>query len=246
MSGTWQQIEIAGKPAEVFDFGPDRPPRFGILYLHDFNQTKLRDHPSLTNLLEQFDFACICPSGKRCWWVDRICQEFDANISPERYLLEAVLPFFQTRWKLDPRAIGLSGVEMGGQGALRLAFKYPERFPVVAAISPAIEYHEWYYRDTPIMEMYSSKEQCRQDTAPMHVHPSSFPPHIFFCCDPADSEWFRGNDRLHEKLAALGVTHQCDLENTVGKGSWNYCAKMAEPAFHFLAAGLERESRRLL
>ena len=132
-------------------------------------------------------------------------------MTPERYLLHSVVPFFRERWGLTPRGIGLMGISMGGQGALRLAFKHPDLFPVVAAIAPAIEYHELYGQGTPIDEMYDSKEQCRQDTAPMHIHPSKFPPHIFFCIDPADAAWYRGNDRLHEKLSALGVPHEIDL-----------------------------------
>ena len=243
MAGTWQQIEIAGKRAQMFDLG--RAPRFGILYLHDFANTILHDDLHFAELFERYSFACICPEGKRCWWVDRICAEFDDVISPERYLLDSVLSEIEARWSLRPPAIGLLGYEMGGQGALRMAFKYPQRFPAVAAITPAIEYHEWYYRDTPIMDMYTSKEQCRQDTAPMHVHPTNFPPHIYFSCDPAEREWFRGADRLHEKLAALGITHQCDLKTSIG-GGWPYFEKMAEPALRFLSAGLEKESRRLL
>ena len=86
-----------------------------------------------------------------------------------------------------------------------MAFKHPQLFAVVAAISPAIEYHERYYGGTPLDDMYDSKEQCRQDTVPMHIHPSNQPPHVFYCIDPTDDEWYRGCDRLHEKLTALGV-----------------------------------------
>ncbi len=135
---------------------------------------------------------------------------------------------------------------MGGQGALRLAFKHPDLFPVVAALSSAIEYHELYGQGSSIDEMYDSKEQCRQDTAPMHLHPSKFPPHIFFCIDPTDAAWYRGNDRLHEKLSALGVPHQFDLSTQAGGHSWDYFIQMAERAVRFIYQGLEQESRRLL
>ena len=37
----------------------------------------------------------------------------------------------------------------------------------------------------------------------LHVHPHDWPPNVWFACDP-DSPWLRGNDRLHEKLMALG------------------------------------------
>jgi S-formylglutathione hydrolase len=116
----------------------------------------------------------------------------------------------------------------------------------VAAIASALDYHELYGRGLSIDNMYDSKEQCRQDTALLHVHPAHFPLHIFFCIDPADRDWFRGNDRLHEKLAALGVSHEVDLTTRAGGHSWDYFNHMAGRTIRFLVAGLETESRRLL
>ena len=94
--------------------------------------------------------------------------------------------------------------------------------------------------------MYDSKEQCRQDTAALHIHPSRQPPHLFFCIDPADQQWYRGNDRLHEKLNALGVAHTCDLTTQAGGHSWAYFNSVAERVMKFVFSGLEQESRRLL
>jgi S-formylglutathione hydrolase len=127
-----------------------------------------------------------------------------------------------------------------------MAFKYPNLFPVVAAVSAAIEHHELYGQDTELDRMYESKEQCRQDTAIMHVSPSGAPPHIFFCIDPDDREWFRGNDRLHEKLNALGIAHTADLHTRAGGHSWTYFDRMARTVEQFIVDGLVQESRRLL
>jgi S-formylglutathione hydrolase len=132
---------------------------------------------------------------------------------------------------------------MGGQGALRLSFQHPKLFPVVAAIAPSIEYDQLYGRGLPIDEMYDSKEQCRQDTALLHVHPAHYPPYIFFCANPKDPVWYRGSDRLHEKLGALGIPHTCDLTTRTESG---YADSQAGPALRFLTAGLEQEGRRLL
>jgi S-formylglutathione hydrolase len=243
--GVWSAGTIGGKLADIYDPpGADRP-RFGVLYLHDIGQTTLRDHALITSQLGQMRLACVCPQGGRFWWVDRICPEFDSQLSPEHYLLERVAPFFRERWGLGPRAIGLLGFCMGGQGVLRLAFRHAAVFPVVAAVSSTIEFHEVYGQGSPLDEMYDSKEQCRQDTAAMHIHPSQFPPHLFFCIDP-DDPWFRGNDQLHEKLAALGVPHECDLTSRAGGHSWRYFNHVAERVVRFLHAGLDQESRRLL
>ena len=99
---------------------------------------------------------------------------------------------------------------------------------------------------SPLDDMYNSKEQCRQDTAPLHVPPHEYPPHIFFCIDPTDQAWYRGNDRLHEKLIALGIPHEIDFTTRAGGHSWDYFNHMAERVVRFLVAGLEQESRRLL
>jgi S-formylglutathione hydrolase len=245
MNGAWSVVEIAGKQADVYD-PPGERPRFGILYLHPLGLETLHANAAFTALFDELRLGCICPHAGRCWWADRICPEFDAKITPERYLRDAVVPYFQTRWGLVPPGIGLLGISMGGQGALRLAFKHPRLFPTVAAISSALDHHELYGQGLPLDEMYDSKEQCRQDTAILHIHPTHHPPHIFFCIDPDDRLWFRGNDRLHEKLSALGVEHQADLVTRAGGHSWQYFDHMADRAVRFLNAGLEQESRRLL
>ena len=239
----WSRQDIAGKSAEVFD--PAGGPRFGLIHLHGVGEETYADKPVFTRLLGELRLACVCPRGRRSWWGDSVCPEFDPAISPERYLLESVVPFLAARWGLRDRQIGLTGISMGGQGALRLAFKHPATFPVVAGIAPAIDYHELYGQGSPIDEMYDSKEQCRQDTALMHIHPSQQPPHIFFCVDPDDG-WHRGNDRLHEKLSALGVAHTCDLETRAGGHTWDYYNAVFEQVLRLVVDGLEQEARRLL
>jgi S-formylglutathione hydrolase len=246
MSGAWSQREIAGKTADVYEpSGPSRP-RFGVLYLHGADEATLRDQPTFMRLFEEFRLACVCPFGGQSWWTDRPCPAFDANTTAERYLLQSILPYFREHWGFGPRFVGLLGLGMGGQGALRLAFKYPELLPVVAVVAPAIECHELYGAGLSLDEIYDSKEQCRQDTVPMHVHPARYPPHLFFCMDPEDVWWFRGSDRLHEKLAALGIPHETDFSTRASEANGSYFDRVGERAVRFLVQGLEQESRRLL
>src|SRR5437764_5275752 len=136
----WTTVDIAGKTADVFDPPTASRPRFALLYLHGIGLETLATSPIYTHLLETNQLACVCPHGQRSWWADRVCAEFDPQVTPERHLLGAVVPFFHERWKLAPRALAVQGICMGGQGVLRLAFKHPDVFAVVAAISPAVEY----------------------------------------------------------------------------------------------------------
>ena len=245
MSGGWERIDLGGKPADVYEPEAHRP-SFGVLFLHPLREETLAGNAVYTGLLDELRLACVCPHAPRTWWTDRVLPSFDPAVSAERHLLDAVLPYFAARWGFAPPAVGLLGVSAGGQGALRLAFRHPRTFPIVAAVAPLLDHHDWYGSGTSLDELYDSKEQCRQDSALLHIHPSHFPPHLFFCVDPADALWFRGNDRLHDKLAALGVPHECDLTTSGGGHTWDYFNRMADRAVRFVEGGLREMSRRLL
>ena len=216
-----------------------------MLFLHDADEQTLRGRTAFIRPFDELGLACVCPHGGQSWWVDRTGPAFAGPLTPER------LPA-RCGGALVPRALGRGAARArparrrhGRAGALRLAFKHPDLFPVVAGIASAIDYHELYGSGTPLDEMYDSKEQCRQDTAPLHVHPSHSPPHVFFAVDP-DDPWCRGNDRLHEKLSALGVAHEIDLTTSAGGHSWAYFERLADRAVRFVHAGLVQEGRRLL
>ena len=89
----------------------------------------------------------------RSWWTDRICPEFDRQLTAERHLLDNILPYIEQRWGTKNRQVGLLGTSRGGQGALRIAYKHPDRFPVVAAIAPGIDYQARFDDDDVIQQM---------------------------------------------------------------------------------------------
>lgn len=246
MNGTWTTVEIAGKQVDIYDLASGSRPRFGALYLHGIGLETLKDNHHYSSLFDELGIACICPYGQRSWWADRICEEFDSTTTAEHHVIKKVLPCFEQRWGLRARSVAIFGISMGGQGALRMAFKHPKLFPVVAGIASALDHYEIYGQGTTLDDMYNSKEQCRQDGALLHIHPSEQPPHIYFSIDPTDEIWHRGNDRLHEKLSALGVRHTCDLTTQAGGHSWDYFNAMADPTIRFMAEGLQQESFRLL
>jgi S-formylglutathione hydrolase FrmB len=185
----------------------------------------------------------MAPYGGRCWWVNRLCPDFDPQLTPERHVLDNVMPSISQRWNAQPPRIGLLGTSMGGQGALRLAYKYPQKFPAVAAISPALDYHTRYDEDEILQTMYPEPEAARQETALLYIHPLNWPRHQYFCCDPTDYRWWDGADRLRMKLYSLGVPHECDLETSGGSHGFEYYNLMAERAIKFLVDGLDQVRR---
>lgn len=243
----WTTVEIAGHPCHVFEPGTVSPHGYTILYLHGSEVEHLADQPRITRQLEQHGLRAIAPVTGKTWWSDRIASEFDSQMSVEQYLLKQVLPYMVVRWECRPPQIALLGVSMGGQGALRLAYKYPNTFPVVAAIFPAIDFQQKIDEGDPTLSsMYRDTEDARQDTATLHIHPLNWPRHQWFCCDPEDVRWWDSADRLRMKLFSLGVPHECDLETQAGGHTWKYVTRMTDPAFDFLLKSLEQERMRMV
>lgn len=243
--GQWQQVEIGGKSADVFFPAKRGLENYAVLFLHGHGLMTLKDNAIYTGQLERLGLACVCPSGRRSWWGDRICCEFDQHISPTAYLRQDVLPWMAEHCQSAPPAIALLGVSMGGQGALRLAYRFPEQFPIVAALAPAVDFQIWHGRGFPLDEMYDTAEAARQDTATLLLHPLNWPRHQLLMCDPDDAEWFEGTERLASKLYSTGIPFEKDLTTQHGGHSWDYFNHIAARVMEFLVERLDQERRRL-
>jgi S-formylglutathione hydrolase FrmB len=238
----WTTATVGGHAVDCFR--PPGPTAGAMLFLHPVGGEMPRTNAMYTAAFARHALAVVAPFGGQGWWADRLCPEFDAHIPPEAHLLQAVLPWAEAEFGRSIRAI--AGISMGGQGALRLGFKYAGRFPVVASVAGAFDVQEYFGRGTPLDGMYRSREACRQDTAILHLRPPDVPPHIGFVCDPTDELWFRGNDRLAEKLSAYGMPFTADLTTTAGGHSWAYFDAMADWLAGYVVAGLQNSARRLM
>ncbi len=242
---------MAGHEVSVFEPDEPHPHGFTVIYLHAVGLEDLADDPVFTAELARHGLRAIAPHTGESWWCDRIYDEFDAERTAERYVVEDVRAAAADWWNVRPPRIGLLGTSMGGQGALRMAYKYPDQFPVAAAISPAIDYHVWLERPMPqgeiaaaLGKLYRDTEDARQDTATQHLQPLNWPRHQFFASDPAD-HWHESAERLQRKLYSLGIPHECDLATEAGGHGWDYFRGMAPRAIDFIVKGLERERLRV-
>jgi S-formylglutathione hydrolase FrmB len=246
--GNWSDVTVSGHRCRIFEPAAPSPHGYTVIYLHCNRSASLCGYPAFTREFERLGLRVIEPVTGQSWWTDRIWYDFDPHISAEAYVLARVVPYVAERWNAQPPAIALLGVSMGGQGALRMAYKHPNVFPTVAAISPAVDFQKRIDEgiDPGLDVMYRDIEDARQDTATLHIHPLNWPRHQFFCCDPADVRWHESVDRLRMKLWSLGVPFECDLETSAGGHSFEYASHMAPRTIDFMANSLEQERLRVV
>lgn len=234
----WSEDQVDGHAVGVFEPSTETPNGV-VLFLHGHGVVALRENPVFTQLFEAAGLIAVCPNGGRSWWLDLVCDDFDAGRSPQEWILESLVPWIEARWSIVPPQIALLGVSMGGQGVQQLSYRHPRTFPVVAAVSPAIDFHQLYGQNLPLDAMFETVEDARQATVVLNLNPLNWPRHQWFCCDPDDIDWFDGCARLGMKLSSSGIMHERDLETRAGGHTWDYFNRMAPAAIEHIVQGLE-------
>ncbi len=195
--------------------------------------------------MHELQLVVVAPNAGPIWALDVPLPDATDGMTPRQSLIDKIFPAVEQLAQGTVPPIGLLGFGMGGQAALRLAYDYPHRFPVVAAIEPKIDFHLYVrYGHELLSGMFADDEAARQHTAILHAHPLNWPRKQFFCCDP-ETDWFDGSDRLRMKLAATGIPFECDLESTCEGDSGAYATLQTAKAIQFLCRGLESERLRL-
>ena len=126
-------------------FDQDKARKFPVLYyLHGLGDNE----QSLLNLggwdmIEELrrqnkvgEFIVLAPAGGHGFFINSA----DGKIRYEDFLLKEFIPQMEKKYRGEgTRATrGITGISMGGYGALRLAFKYPNEFAAVSGQMPAL------------------------------------------------------------------------------------------------------------
>jgi len=82
------------------------------------------------------DFLIVAPEGGRSFYINSA----DNSLRYSDFFLQEFMPYIESRYRVRPGRQGraITGVSMGGYGALRFAFARPELFSAVSAQSAAL------------------------------------------------------------------------------------------------------------
>jgi S-formylglutathione hydrolase FrmB len=82
------------------------------------------------------DFLIVAPEGRRSFYVNSA----DGSVRYSDFFLQEFMPAIEHKYRIRPGRAGraISGISMGGYGALRFAFAHPELFSAVSAQSAAL------------------------------------------------------------------------------------------------------------
>ncbi len=172
------------------------------------------------------EFLIVAPEGGRTFYINSA----DGSTLYSDFFLQEFVPLIETKYRInkDRNFRAISGISMGGYGALRFAFSHPEMFSAVSAQSAAlitetpqeldigtrsgaplgkllaavfgnpIEAHHWK-NNSPFVLATRNQAGVRKLN-------------IYFNCGQDDNYGFeKGAAALHEQLQKAGVKHEYHL-----------------------------------
>jgi len=240
-------------------YGEDANRRYPVLYylhgLGDNEQMFVRSGGF--NLIEELwdrhelgDFVIVSPAGYAGFFMN----SHDASFRYDDFFLQEFMPWIENRYRIASRreSRGIGGISMGGYGALRMAFLYPQLFGSVSAHSAAL------MEKLPSVSVNNSPEGGR-----LRILGNVFgsPPDrlfwdrnnplaiartaelagmkIYFDCGSEDDYGFEaGAQALHNSLASRRIAHEFHLYP--GGHNWSYFAGHLPNSLRFHSAAFRR------
>jgi len=217
-----------------YDAGATEHParRFPVLYflhgLGDNEQTLFNSGgwTLLDDLRKQHkmgDFLIAAPEGKRSFYINSA----DGSVRYNDFFLQEFLPHIEGKYRTRPGRAGraISGISMGGYGALRFAFAHPELFSAVSAQSAALITESPQTLDSAsqtgaplggvLGAVYGTPINVPHwnDNSPFILAKRSAPAlrkmSIYFNCGQDDNFGFeKGAAELHDELKKENVKHE--------------------------------------
>ncbi|MGA7924542.1 MAG: alpha/beta hydrolase family protein [Candidatus Sulfotelmatobacter sp.] len=169
------------------------------------------------------EFLIVAPEGGRTFYINSA----DGSVRYSDFFLQEFVPLIETKYRIgkgrNNRAI--SGISMGGYGALRFAFSHPEMFSAVSAQSAALITESPQELDTaarsgaPLGKMLAAvfgspiEVAHWKENSPFVLAQRNLTAlrklNIYFNCGKDDNYGFeKGASALHEQLQKEGVKHE--------------------------------------
>ncbi|WP_370632980.1 alpha/beta hydrolase [Mucilaginibacter sp. UR6-11] len=201
--------------------------RFPVIYLlHGFSGNYsdwIKKAPSIAYLADNYQLIIVCPDGNFSGWY------FDSPVNSkwkyETYIAGELVNYIDKHYATlaDNKHRAITGLSMGGHGALFLAFKHQDVFGAAGSMSGGVDIRQFpdSFGIEQVLGKYSQyPERWEQNSVVNMLYllkPNALA--ITFDCG-YDDMMYASNQELHQNLLQRKIPH--DYTIRPGGHSWEY------------------------
>ena len=188
--------------------------RYPVVYLlngygGDYGQWPITT-PQLTKTADDLKIIFVCPDGGiGSWYFD---SPIDSSIRYESYITKELVPYIDANFstKANPKSRAITGLSMGGHGALYLAIRHSEIFGAAGSTSGGVDFRAFPNRwdiKKALGDYENNKERWYEYTVMRQVELLKNNQLALIIDCGIDDFFMPVNRALHEKLLQLKIDH---------------------------------------
>lgn len=184
------------------------------------------ERASLDSLANIYDIIIVCPDGQDSWYFD---SPVDPKMQFETYVSKELVEYIDSHYRTIPNRYmrAITGLSMGGHGALFLAFRHPDVFWSCGSMSGNMDItpypDKWHIKDR-LGEQAENPQRWRDHSVCNLVDQVKNcplkPAQNIIIDDGLNDIFIKNNIALHEQLVEAGIDH--DFTVRPGRHSWDY------------------------
>ena len=211
-------------PEQYFD--PDlQEEQFPVVYLLHGADGSYRDWPSkadLDDLASEYGVIIACPDGQDSWYFD---SPIDPKMQFETFVTQELVAYVDGHYRTLPerRYRAITGLSMGGHGALWCAWRHPDVFGACGSMSGGVDISQFPDRWNIHKRLgaYADNKQRWQDHSVVSLVPKLKDGQQAIIIDDGSEDFFyKVNCELHDALLKAKISH--DFTIRPGNHSWTY------------------------
>ncbi len=190
--------------------------------------------PVIQNYADSYQTIIVCPDGNVTSWY------FDSPIDPEykyeTYVATELVNWIDKHYKTvnDRSARAITGLSMGGHGALYLSFKHQDVFGAAGSMSGGVDITPFPLNWNIARRLgdYQSNQQRWKDNSIVNMTGLLIPKKLALIIDCGTDDFFyQVNLKLHEQLLYSNIPH--DFIIRPGAHTWDYWTSAVDYQLHY-------------
>ena len=213
--------------------------KFPVLYLlHGAggNHASWNQSTQCAQLADKYEFIILCPDGgSTSWYYD---SPIDPDYQYETHVAEECVQFMDKNYRTlaNRGARAISGMSMGGHGAMYLAIRHPDTFGTSVCLMGGVDIrpfpNNWDIKKR-LGEISTHRENWEEHTVVNQVKKLK-DEEIKIVLDCGRGDFFlQVNRALHMQLLQDGISHI--YEEHEGAHNWQFCKDAIERQFPYIA-----------
>lgn len=200
-----------------------------VYLLHGFGDTYMawQNHVDLTKYANQYNFILVCPDAQDSWYFD---SPIDPSFQFETYITQELRNYIENNYRTvnDRKYRAITGLSMGGHGALWLAWRHPDLYGLCGSMSGAVDILTLKdrFKIDKRLGKYATNEASWKRHSVINLVPTLKNEQFIIIDDGTSDFLIKENRALHASLQQHNIKHE--YSERPGRHSWDYWMKSLE------------------